>query len=44
MCSQETETGLSQGDRAFSRGPKSALFEILQNMEQSHYTYLVVRL
>ena len=32
----KTWTGPSQGGRAWSRGPKSALSEILQNKEHYH--------
>ena len=40
----KTETVHSQDDRALSTGPKSALFELLQNRDYCYYTYLVVRL
>ena len=36
-------TGHADG-REWSKGPKSALFEILQNREHLYYSYLVVRL
>ena len=32
----KTKTGPLQGDKAWSRDPKSALFEILQNKEHYH--------
>ena len=32
----KTETGPSRGDRGGSRGPKSTLFEILQNSDHYH--------
>ena len=32
----KTEARPSQGDRAWSRGPKSELLEILQNREHYH--------
>ena len=38
----KTKTGPLQGDRVWSGGLKSALFEIPQTREHSYYTYLVV--